>query len=137
MNEHQHLQQLIKAGNLNKHERNEVWRLMREQGTAAAEAYATSRATPSETPVEICAEPIPYRTWGADHIEAGAFEQMQNSARLPVTLAGALMPDAHQGYGLPIGGVLATDNAVIPYAVGVDIACRMMLTVYPVDPPYP
>src|SRR5262249_47482656 len=42
--------------------------------------------------------------------------------------------DAHQGYGLPIGGVLATDNAVIPYAVGVDIACRMMLTVYPVEP---
>jgi tRNA-splicing ligase RtcB len=42
---------------------------------------------------------------------------------------GALMPDAHQGYGLPIGGVLATENAVIPYAVGVDIACRMKLTV--------
>ena len=39
------------------------------------------------------------------------------------------MPDAHQGYGLPIGGVLATDNAVIPYAVGVDIACRMKMTV--------
>lgn len=39
------------------------------------------------------------------------------------------MPDAHVGYGLPIGGVLATDNAVIPYAVGVDIACRMKLTV--------
>src|SRR5262249_32517162 len=39
------------------------------------------------------------------------------------------MPDAHVGYGLPIGGVLATDNAVIPYAVGVDIACRMKMTV--------
>jgi tRNA-splicing ligase RtcB len=46
-----------------------------------------------------------------------------------VSVAGALMPDAHVGYGLPIGGVLATDNAVIPYAVGVDIACRMKLTV--------
>src|SRR6185503_3307728 len=43
--------------------------------------------------------------------------------------AGALMPDAHVGYGLPIGGVLATHNAVIPYAVGVDIACRMKMTV--------
>jgi len=43
--------------------------------------------------------------------------------------AGALMPDAHVGYGLPIGGVLATDDAVIPYAVGVDIACRMKMTV--------
>ena len=40
----------------------------------------------------------------------------------------------HPGYGLPIGGVLATDNAVIPYAVGVDIACRMRLTVFDVSP---
>ena len=39
------------------------------------------------------------------------------------------MPDAHIGYGLPIGGVLATENAIIPYAVGVDIACRMKLSV--------
>ena len=39
------------------------------------------------------------------------------------------MPDAHVGYGLPIGGVLATKDAVIPYAVGVDIACRMKLSV--------
>ena len=49
--------------------------------------------------------------------------------RLPVAVAGALMPDAHVGYGLPIGGVLATDAAVVPYAVGVDIACRMKLSV--------
>ena len=42
-----------------------------------------------------------------------------------MSVAGALTPDAHVGYGLPIGGVLATENAVIPYAVGVDIACRM------------
>src|SRR5512147_2855018 len=54
---------------------------------------------------------------------------MNNAMRLPVSVAGALMPDAHVGYGLPIGGVLATDNAVIPYAVGVDIACRMKLSV--------
>lgn len=74
---------------------------------------------------------VPYQIWGAEHIESGALEQMKHAARLPVAVAGALMPDAHLGYGLPIGGVLATDNAVIPYAVGVDIACRMMLTVYP------
>jgi tRNA-splicing ligase RtcB len=54
---------------------------------------------------------------------------MQNACRLPVSVAGALMPDAHTGYGLPIGGVLATRNAVIPYAVGMDIACRMKMTV--------
>jgi tRNA-splicing ligase RtcB len=44
-----------------------------------------------------------------------------------------LMPDAHQGYGLPIGGVLATNNAIIPYGVGVDIGCRMALTIYDIS----
>lgn len=71
---------------------------------------------------------IPYRQWGAG-IEEGALRQMENAKSLPIAVAAALMPDAHQGYGLPIGGVLATDNAVIPYAVGMDIACRMKLTV--------
>ena len=54
---------------------------------------------------------------------------MKNACKLPVAVSGALMPDAHVGYGLPIGGVLATRDAVIPYAVGVDIACRMKMTV--------
>jgi tRNA-splicing ligase RtcB len=62
-------------------------------------------------------------------LEPEAVNQMGRACQLPVSVAGALMPDAHVGYGLPIGGVLATDNAVIPYAVGVDIACRMKLTV--------
>jgi tRNA-splicing ligase RtcB len=70
----------------------------------------------------------PYRIWG-DNLEDTALQQMRNACRLPVAVAGALMPDAHQGYGLPIGGVLATRHSVIPYAVGVDIACRMKLTV--------
>ena len=70
----------------------------------------------------------PYRIWG-DNLESTAVEQLKNACKLPVAVAGALMPDAHVGYGLPIGGVLATKNAVIPYAVGVDIACRMKLTV--------
>lgn len=75
------------------------------------------------------AEPAPWNQWG-NGLEEGALKQMSNACALPVAVAGALMPDAHQGYGLPIGGVLATKNAVIPYAVGVDIACRMKLTVY-------
>ena len=79
------------------------------------------------------AEPIPYRTWGMD-IEAEAHKQMANACSLPVAVAGALMPDAHVGYGLPIGGVLATEGAVVPYAVGVDIACRMMLTIFDLPP---
>ena len=70
----------------------------------------------------------PWRQWGSG-FEAEAVQQMENACRLPVTVRGALMPDAHVGYGLPIGGVLATRNAVIPFAVGVDIACRMKMTV--------
>ena len=74
-------------------------------------------------------ESAPWRQWG-EGLEREAVKQMSNACALPIAVAGALMPDAHVGYGLPIGGVLATDNAVIPYAVGVDIACRMKLTVY-------
>lgn len=74
-------------------------------------------------------ELAPWRQWGSG-LEPEAVKQMANACALPVAVAGALMPDAHLGYGLPIGGVLATENAVIPYAVGVDIACRMRLSVY-------
>jgi len=73
--------------------------------------------------------PVPYEIYGAGFIETGALQQMNNAVRLPVAVAGALMPDAHQGYGLPIGGVLAASNAVIPYGVGVDIGCRMCLSI--------
>ncbi len=73
-------------------------------------------------------EPAPYRRWGSD-MEAESIRQMENACNLPVSVAGALMPDAHVGYGLPIGGVLAARNAVIPYAVGMDIACRMKMSV--------
>lgn len=71
---------------------------------------------------------IEYPTWGED-IDPGAHAQMETACRLPSVFRAALMPDAHVGYGLPIGGVLAVENAVIPYAVGVDIACRMKLSV--------
>ena len=68
--------------------------------------------------------------YGSDNIEEGAKDQIYTAAKLPISQKAALMPDAHQGYGLPIGGVLATENAVIPYGVGVDIGCRMSLTLY-------
>ncbi len=74
------------------------------------------------------AEPVKYRQWG-EGLESESVMQMEKACLLPVSVAGALMPDAHVGYGLPIGGVLATENAVIPYAVGVQIACRMKMSV--------
>ena len=85
-------------------------------------------------PVALNSQEVPIAIFGQEGIELGALHQMKLAARLPVSVAGALMPDAHAGYGLPIGGVLATHNAVIPYGVGVDIGCRMCLSIFPMDP---
>jgi tRNA-splicing ligase RtcB (3'-phosphate/5'-hydroxy nucleic acid ligase) len=91
-------------------------------------ALELMRVIPGPRPLN--SEPQQYAIFGADAIESGALQQMETAMKLPVTVAGALMPDAHQGYGLPIGGVLATKNSVIPYGVGVDIGCRMCMTLY-------
>jgi tRNA-splicing ligase RtcB len=95
-------------------------------GDPLREAFARALYQPAFKQRETLA---PWQQWGTG-LEPDAVKQMANACALPVSVAGALMPDAHVGYGLPIGGVLATDNAVIPYAVGVDIACRMKLTVF-------
>lgn len=98
-------------------------------------AQAMTTPEPHDGTISLNEHPGTYAVYGADGIEAGAVAQMETAMKLPVTAGGALMPDAHQGYGLPIGGVLATRNAIIPYGVGVDIGCRMALTIYdiPVD----
>lgn len=68
---------------------------------------------------------IPVKMWLKD-IEDGALEQLNNLSRLPFAFSHiAVMPDCHQGYGMPIGGVLATKGVIIPNAVGVDIGCGM------------
>lgn len=79
---------------------------------------------------------VPFQIYGEHEIDDQAKYQLYDALKLPIAVAGALMPDAHVGYGLPIGGVLATKNAVIPYGVGVDIGCRMCLTIYPVKASY-
>lgn len=71
--------------------------------------------------------------WGTD-LDPEAEEQIDTAAKLPISVGAALMPDAHIGYGLPIGGVLATRDAVIPYGVGVDIACRVKMSVLDGEP---
>ena len=104
-------------------------------GEAARELLRMRKRTEERGTAPVLHQsPLPYGIWGAEQIDGGAIAQMDEAMRLPVTVAGALMPDAHVGYGLPIGGVLATEGAVIPYAVGVDIACRMRLSVYPEAP---
>jgi tRNA-splicing ligase RtcB len=75
-------------------------------------------------------ERVPFEIFGENEIEDPAKYQLFDALKLPVAVKGALMPDGHAGYGLPIGGVLATENAVIPYGVGVDIGCRMSLSIF-------
>ena len=82
------------------------------------------------TSYDLLSEPQPVKTFGTKFIETSAKQQMDIALRLPITAKGALMPDAHAGYGLPIGGVLAVKNAVIPYGIGVDIGCRMAMTIF-------
>lgn len=80
--------------------------------------------------------PVPIHSWGRAMIDQKALDQMEKAARLPIAVQTAVMPDAHVGYGLPIGGVLAAENAVIPYGVGVDIACRMRISICAISPHY-
>ncbi|NQY06588.1 MAG: RtcB family protein [Flavobacteriaceae bacterium] len=93
------------------------------------------------TPVKVEAKKLnpqraPFTIFGENEIREEAKHQLFTALKLPIAKAGALMPDGHSGYGLPIGGVLATENAVIPYGVGVDIGCRMCLTIYDESPSY-
>ncbi len=103
----------------------ELYLLHEQFGRLARAVMDFKREVINETPIE-------YRQWGTD-IDEGAIAQIRDACRLPVSVSAALMPDAHIGYGLPIGGVLACKDAIIPYAVGVDIACRMKMTITDVD----
>ncbi|WP_310991338.1 RtcB family protein [Aequorivita marina] len=74
---------------------------------------------------KIETEKVPIKLWLKD-IEEGALEQAKDLANLDIAYKHiAIMPDSHQGYGMPIGGILATKDAIIPNAVGVDIGCGM------------
>jgi len=93
------------------------------------------RAPPSLTSLcNYAGQPIPYHQWGVD-LDANALQQMENACRLPVSVAAALMPDAHVGYGLPMRRRARHRQRRHPYAVGVDIACRVKLTcsIWPLD----
>lgn len=73
----------------------------------------------------ISSEKLPIKLWLND-IDEKALEQAKNLANLPFAFKHiAIMPDAHMGYGMPIGGILATEGVIVPNAVGVDIGCGM------------
>ncbi len=115
----------------------EVWQLVAKelvQFTADAVAVPVIPKAIEGADISLNQSGIAFAIFGSEGIEQSALHQMYSAAKLPVAIAGALMPDAHHGYGLPIGGVLATENAVIPYGVGVDIGCRMCLSIFDINP---
>jgi tRNA-splicing ligase RtcB len=77
---------------------------------------------------------IDYKTWGADGIDEPSHTQMRDACALPVTRAAALMPDAHLGYGVPIGAVVGLEDALSPGAVGVDIGCQVRMSIFDILP---
>ena len=97
-----------------------------------AEEFMDVVETKVGTSYKLKDKPEGYKVYGRKFITQNTMHQMDIAMQLPISVKGALMPDAHVGYGLPIGGVLATENEVIPYGIGLDIGCRMSLSIYDV-----
>ena len=113
-------------GEINELEQDKIWKPLAQEYKAKIRPVI-KKATPKTGAVNY---------FGRSYISENAFHQMEMAMKLPIAEKGALMPDAHYGYGLPIGGVLATKNAVIPYAVGLDIGCRMSLSILDMAPTF-
>ncbi|MEM7348176.1 MAG: RtcB family protein [Chloroflexota bacterium] len=115
-------------------------RVARRAAQLAKQPGATAESVMAQIAIEFRKEevvtmhekPQPYTMYGTPGIDFdyGVVQQMNQVSRLPVYASGAVLPDAHTGYALPIGGVAALHRAVSPYGVGVDIACRMCLTIF-------
>jgi len=103
----------------------EVWSKLADEFIEMPTELFETTELQSEDDVEL-------NVFGRPLIKSNAYLQMKTAMKLPVVRKAALMPDSHLGYGLPIGGVLATENTVIPFAIGMDIGCRMSLTLYDV-----
>lgn len=99
----------------------------RAAGVRTKVGRATDERTDGALPRILAHGGVPIHSWAPD-LEGAALEQATNLSRLPFAIDHvALMPDAHAGYGMPIGGVLFADRAVVPYAIGVDIGCGVAL----------
>lgn len=95
--------------------------------TDTTEASAIETEAGPRLPVVHHPGRVPIKSWATD-LEGSALQQAVNLSNLPFAIDHvALMPDAHTGYGMPIGGVLFADHAVVPYAIGVDIGCGVAL----------
>lgn len=118
------------ANTLHGKNRKIFWEIYKRNGEEAALNFKSE--IDKEGDFDILKEVMVENNIFGSGFEEGALNQFKNASRLPVAIRSALMPDAHQGYGLPIGGVLALYNAISPYAVGVDIGCRMKISIFPI-----
>jgi tRNA-splicing ligase RtcB (3'-phosphate/5'-hydroxy nucleic acid ligase) len=92
-----------------------------------SETSTTAAATATALPIVTKPGRVPIKSW-AGALDPRTLEQATNVSNLPFAIDHvALMPDGHAGYGMPIGGVLFADKAVVPYAIGVDIGCGVAL----------
>lgn len=138
MNDHQQLQEKIRLSGLKGEITKGIWARMNAEGLQAAlESLEEARQVATDDHYRDDLTPgFGFRIWGEENIEPGAIEQMKRATQLPVAVAAALMGDSHPGYGLPIGGVLATDGAVLPYGVGVDVGCSIHLSRFAMSKDY-
>jgi tRNA-splicing ligase RtcB len=110
---------------------------LRKQGQSSDQILqAVQKEFEIEDKLEMRPGPADFNIFGEIGVDVphGALDQMQTVMRIPPAITGALMPDAHHGYALPIGGVVVLDNAVSPSFVGYDIACRMMVSILDITP---
>ncbi len=112
----------------------EKFRKDKNLGSLAALFLQEPKKSSPSKKVSFKNKPIDFLIYGKEFIDPEALRQMETAMKLPISVKGALMADAHVGYGLPIGGVVAAYNAVMPYGVGMDIGCRMCLSVYSLSP---
>jgi tRNA-splicing ligase RtcB len=107
--------------------------LINNKGVAPDDALEVIRQELGEPDEKLTfrENPSPIKVYGevGPDIEEYAYKQLEKACRLPVAVAGSLLPDAHPGYALPVGGVAALENAVSPAFVGFDIACRMKMSI--------
>lgn len=102
----------------------------------AEKILAENNDSPEIKVLSLRKEPLPFNVMGQNLVDEQTITQMQQVMQLPLDLKGALLPDAHVGYGFPIGSVLALKDRVVPYGVGVDIGCSMSLSIFDAGPEF-
>ena len=112
-----------------------AWVRDNQQADAAAVQTWAAEKYGKRTLLKMKDEPAPLRLFGDvdTHIPGNAVKQMQTVMRIPVARSGSLMPDAHLGYAMPIGGVADLDEAISPSFVGYDISCMVQLSILDVS----